>query len=76
MFDRNKLIFKDLSFQLSTGKRVVILTERKEHVETLQQHLKQSYETVTLSGDDSETNRNAKWKTLMEGNYQIFWRRV
>ena len=69
--DRNKLIFQDLAFQLATGKRIVILTERKEHIETLQQYLKQSYETVTLSGDDSETSRNAKWKTLKEGNYQI-----
>jgi superfamily II DNA or RNA helicase len=69
--DRNKLILKDLAFQLSTGKRVVILTERKEHIETLQQHLKQSYETVTLTGDDSETSRSSKWKTLKEGSYQI-----
>ena len=69
--NRNKQIFQDLAFQLSTGKRIVILTERKEHIETLLQHLKQSYETVTLSGDNSETSRNAKWKILNEGNYQI-----
>jgi hypothetical protein len=69
--DRNKLIFKDLAFQLNTGKRIVILTERKEHIETLQQYLKQSYETITLSGDDSEANRNLKWKILRDGNYQI-----
>ena len=69
--DRNKLIFKDLAFQLNTGKRIVILTERKEHIETLQQYLKQSYETVTLSGDDSEASRNFKWRILRDGNYQI-----
>lgn len=69
--ERNKLILKDVTFQLSTGKRVVILTERKEHIETLQQYLKQSFETVTLSGDDSETSRNTKWKILKEGNYQV-----
>lgn len=69
--DRNKLIFKDLAFQLNTGKRIVILTERKEHIETLQQYLKQSYETVTLSGDDSEASRNSKWRILKDGNYQI-----
>ena len=69
--ERNKLILKDVTFQLGTGKRVVILTERKEHIETLQQYLKQSFETVTLSGDDSESSRNAKWKTLTEGNYQV-----
>lgn len=69
--ERNKLILKDITFQLSTGKRAVILTERKEHIETLQQYLKQSFETVALSGDDSESSRNTKWKTLKEGNYQV-----
>ncbi|SEB20897.1 DEAD/DEAH box helicase [Pedobacter hartonius] len=69
--DRNKLIFKDVAFQLGKGKRIVILTERKEHIETLQQYLKQSYETVTLSGDDSEARRTSKWKILRAGNYQI-----
>lgn len=69
--DRNKLILKDLTFQLNTGKRIVILTERKEHIETLQQYLKQSYETITLSGDDSEASRNTKWKILKDGNYQV-----
>lgn len=69
--ERNRLILKDVTFQLNTGKRVVILTERKEHIETLNQYLKQSYETVTLSGDDSESNRKAKWQNLKAGNYQV-----
>ena len=69
--ERNKLILKDVTSQLSTGKRAVILTERKEHIETLNQYLKQSFETVTLSGEDSETSRNAKWQILKAGNYQI-----
>lgn len=69
--ERNKLILKDVVFQLGTGKRVVILTERKEHIETLQQYLKQSFEIVTLSGDDSESSRNTKWKVLTDGNYQV-----
>jgi len=69
--ERNKLVLKDVTFQLSTEKRVVILTERKEHIETLNQYLKQSYETVTLSGDDSESSRNAKWQILKAGSYQV-----
>jgi len=68
---RNKLILKDLFAELKLGKKVVIITERKEHIDTLNQYLKQSYETLTLSGDDSESNRNLKWKILKEGNYQI-----
>ena len=68
---RNKLIINDLTSELKAGKKVVVLTERKEHIETLNQYLKQKYETVTLSGDDSESSRSIKWKILKEGNYQI-----
>lgn len=68
---RNKLILEDIFIELKLGKKVVIITERKEHIDTLNQYLKQSYETLTLSGNDSESSRNQKWKTLKEGNYQV-----
>lgn len=68
---RNKLILEDTFAELKLGKKVVIITERKEHIDTLNQYLKQSYETLTLSGDDSESSRNLKWKILKEGNYQV-----
>ena len=68
---RNKLIFNDLTRELNMGKRAIVLTERKDHFDTLRQFLKQSYETVTLSGEDSESGRNIKWKILNEGNYQV-----
>jgi superfamily II DNA or RNA helicase len=67
---RNKLIVEDVKTELDKGKKVVIITERKEHIDSLFQYLKQSYETITLSGEDSESNRNSKWKILKEGNYQ------
>lgn len=68
---RNKLILQDVIIELNEGKRVVIITERKEHIDSLHQYLKQSYETITLSGDDSESNRTSKWKILKDGNYQV-----
>lgn len=68
--NRNKLILQDITNELNSGKRVVILTERKEHIDSLQQYLKQSFEIVTLSGEDSESSRAAKWKILNTGNYQ------
>ncbi len=68
---RNKLILQDVVIELKEGKRVVIITERKEHIDSLHQYLKQSYETITLSGDDSESSRNAKWKILKDGNFQV-----
>lgn len=68
---RNKLILEDVMNELKTGSKVIIITERKDHIDTLYQYLKQSYEAITLSGEDSETNRSAKWKLLKEGNYQV-----
>ena len=68
---RNKLILKDVIFELNKRRKVVIITERKEHIDALYQYLKQSYEAITLSGDDSEISRVNKWKTLKTGNYQV-----
>ncbi len=68
---RNKLILQDVIIELKEGKKVVIITERKEHIDSLCQYLKHSYETITLSGDDSETNRISKWKILKDGSYQV-----
>ena len=68
--ERNKLIFRDVVIELNKGKKVVILTERKEHIDTIQQYLKQSFETITLSGDDSESSRIIKWKLLKSSSYQ------
>lgn len=67
---RTKLILSDINNELNSGKKVVILTERKEHIDSLHQYLKQSYEVITLNGDDSEASRTAKWKILNAGNYQ------
>ena len=69
--ERNKLILNDIKIELSKGKRIAIITERKDHIDTLSLFLKQSFEVVTLSGDDSESNKKSKWKTLQQGNFQI-----
>ena len=68
---RNKFILNDVTNELIKGRKAIIITERKEHIDSLCQFLKQSYETITLSGEDSEANRNLKWKFLKEGNYQV-----
>jgi superfamily II DNA or RNA helicase len=68
---RNKLILNDVKTQLNQGKKVVIITERKEHIDALYLFLKPFYETVTLSGDDTENNRKYKWNILKEGTFQV-----
>lgn len=67
---RNKLILEDIYTELNKGKKVIIITERKDHIETLYQFLKHSFEVITLSGDDSESSRNSKWQILENGNFQ------
>ena len=68
---RNKLILDDVVNELKLGNRSVIITERKDHIETLNQYLKQFYETIALSGEDSESAKSAKWSLLKTGNFQI-----
>lgn len=68
---RNKVILQDVINELKSDKKVIIITERKEHIDSLYQYLKQSYEAITLSGEDSESSKNSKWKLLKEGNYQV-----
>lgn len=68
---RNKAILQDVINELKSDKKVIIITERKEHIDSLYQYLKQSYEAITLSGEDSESGKNSKWKLLKEGNYQV-----
>lgn len=68
---RNKLILQDVKKELNAGRRSIIITERRDHIDSLNQYLKQFYETVTLSGEDSENSRNIKWKTIKEQNYQV-----
>lgn len=68
---RNKLILGDVKTELNQGRKAVIITERKEHIDTLYLFLKQSYEVIALSGDDSETSKKTKWKILQYGNFQV-----
>ncbi len=44
--------------------------ERKKHIYSLYQFLKQTFEVITLSGDDSDGSRKVKWQLLNSGNYQ------
>ncbi len=68
---RNQLIIEDVINEIGNSKKSVILTERKEHIEVLNQFLKHTYETVTLSGEDTEKQRKEKWKILQNGDYQV-----
>jgi superfamily II DNA or RNA helicase len=68
---RNNLILEDVKKELNQGKKVVIITERKEHIDTLYLFLKQCYEVIALSGEDSTTSKKSKWGILQQGNFQV-----
>ena len=68
---RNQLILSDVVSQLNTGKKAVIITERKEQIDSLQQYLKQQYDTVSLSGEDSDLSKKSKWAIIKSGDFQV-----
>lgn len=68
---RNNLILKDIEEHISRFKSILILTERKSHVNVLNLYLKEKYETIAISGDDSERSRKSKLEQIEQGHFQI-----
>lgn len=68
---RNMMIVKDVMEQIKVRKKILILTERIEHVEILDQYLKKNYEVITITGEDNEKSRNEKFKEIENGNFQL-----
>ncbi|MBK7711740.1 MAG: DEAD/DEAH box helicase family protein [Bacteroidales bacterium] len=69
--NRNSLIINDIEKNVNRFKKFLILTERKAHVEILNLYLKDRFETITIHGDDSESNRKSKMEQLIQGHYKI-----
>ncbi len=69
--ERNRIIIDDIKTEANTGKKILVLTERKAHINILYQYLKTNYEVITISGEDSETTRKIKFKQIKEGQFQI-----
>lgn len=69
--DRNRLITEDIKKELSPGTKILVLTERKEHVKVLNLYLKSVCEVITITGDDSRSLRGIKMKQITTGNFQV-----
>jgi len=67
---RNKLIVDDILKETSGGKKVLVLSERKEHLEILNLYLKGKCETIIISGDDLPRARKSKVNQIEDGHYQ------
>lgn len=68
---RNNLILKDIEENLPRFKSILILTERKAHVNILNLYLKDKYETIAITGDDSENSRKSKLDQIEQGHFQV-----
>jgi superfamily II DNA or RNA helicase len=68
---RNQLIIDDVLKQIDNGRKILLLTERKEHVEVLYLYLKNKCETITLTGNDSMSKRKIKLEQINLGHFNI-----
>lgn len=68
---RNMLITQNILKKIMAGKKILVLTERKEHVGVLNLYLKNHCEVMTLTGDDSVSRRNLKHEQLNLGHFQV-----
>jgi len=68
---RNEMIVQDIKREVRAGRKVLVLTERKAHVDILQQYLKGACETTTLTGEDSEQSKKAKLQLIGRGDFQV-----
>lgn len=68
---RNALIIEDIEKHADRFKTILILTERKAHVEILNLYLKDKYEIITIHGDDSDRSRKSKLEQLKHGHFKI-----
>lgn len=68
---RNSLILRDIEENANRFKTILILTERKAHVDILNLYLKEKYETITIYGEDSESSRKSKIEQIKQGHFKI-----
>ena len=68
---RNQMIIEDILSKVGEGKKLLVLSERKEHLKVLAMYLKGKCETIVISGDDSTRSRKSKLKQIESGHYRV-----
>lgn len=68
---RNTLILTDIENNAQRFKTILVLSERKAHVEILNLYLKDKFETITIHGDDSAAARKSKFDQIKQGHFKI-----
>jgi len=68
---RNSLIAKDILRETKAGRKILVLTERKTHIDILYQYLKASCEIIRLAGDSDGDKRKANLAQMETGEFQV-----
>ncbi|MBI5732457.1 DEAD/DEAH box helicase family protein [Candidatus Jorgensenbacteria bacterium] len=68
---RNRLVVDDILTEVEKNRKILVLSERKEHLEILNMYLKSRCETIVISGDDSARARKSKLAQIQSGHYQV-----
>ena len=68
---RNELLTKAILKEIKNNRKVLVLTERKEHIEILNLYLRGKVETISISGNDSASSRKLKLDQIKTGNFQV-----
>lgn len=68
---RNELIAEDIKSEVAAGRKVLVLSERRAHLDILNHYLKTNSETLVISGEDSITTRKNKFQQIREGHFQV-----
>jgi superfamily II DNA or RNA helicase len=68
---RNALIADDIISEAKAGKKCLVLSERKEHVELLNTYLKRDFETLVFTADFSKAEQQKKEKQLHSGHFHV-----
>jgi superfamily II DNA or RNA helicase len=68
---RNSLIAEDIKSEVTAGRKVLVLTERKAHIDVLSQYLRNRVEVIMISGEDNAASRSIKFKQIEAGHFQV-----
>jgi len=69
--ERNKLIIEDIKSEVDKGRKCLVITERKDHIDVLSHYLKKDYEIIRLTGELTAKKRKEKIQQIYDGNFQI-----
>lgn len=68
---RNEQVAKAILEETKLARKVLVFTERKEHIEMLRLYLGGETEVIAVSGDDSARSRKIKIEQIHAGNFQV-----